>query len=142
MRHGVKKTKFKKGQDHNQAMTRKLLRGFFIHGKLETTYARARDTKGRIDKLVHKAQRANTADINVLNRLLNDKTIVDYLVKEVAPLFKKRVSGFVSIKKLGPRQGDHAEMGMLRWVKDIPPLRKDERGKNKEVKDKGDKQKK
>lgn len=106
------------GRDHNQALMRKLALNFIKHGHIETTLKRSKALKAHIDRLVHKAQRGNESDKNVLLRHLADLNAVRYLMDTVAPSFK-RESGFVTMSKLGVRQGDAAEMARLSWVKDI-----------------------
>lgn len=121
MKHGVKKIKFRGGRDANRALMRKLALNFLKHGRIDTTQNRGKALKSLIDRLTHKAQRGNPSDKNVLLKHLAQKDAVNYMLETVGPAFKKRQSGFVTIAKLGPRQGDVAEMVRVQWVKDLKP---------------------
>lgn len=121
MRHGVKKIQFTKGQDAHQALTRKLLVNFVKHGYIETTQKRGKVLKASIDRLVGKAQRGQQSDRNVLLKHFASKKIVESMINVIAPTFQGQVSGFVSMKRLGVRQGDDAEVVRLAWVKPITP---------------------
>ncbi len=115
MRHGIKKIKLTKGQDSHQAAMRKMCLNFLKHGRLDTTTKRAKLVKARIDRLVHKAQKASNADRNALLKALAQKDVVENLITSIAPRYT-RVSGFVSMRKLMMREGDNADMSRLSWV--------------------------
>lgn len=118
MKNSIKKIKFRSGQDANQALMRKLSLNFIKHGRIDTTVHKAKALKGHIDRLVHKAQKGRESDKNVLLKHLADKKTVQHMIDHVGPSFK-RTSGFVTIAKLGKRQGDDAEMARLSWIKDM-----------------------
>lgn len=119
MKHGVKKIKFRNGQDSHQALTRKLLLNFIRHGKIETTLKRAKVVKSSIDRLTSKSITGTESSKNVLLRELGDRTAVKKMMNVVAPTFKEGTGGFVRLQRLGQRQGDNAEVALLTWTKDI-----------------------
>lgn len=128
MRHGVKKIKFHNGQDSHQALMRKLVLNFINHGKIETTLHKGKALKSAMDRLTGKAIRNTISDKNMLMKYLTTKEAVSYMVNVVAPAMNKRVGGYVTIAKLGKRQGDDAEMTRLTWVEQftalVPPSKK------------------
>lgn len=116
MLNGVKKIKFKDGANANRSLMRKWVNDFIRYGKLEVSVARAKVVKGAIDRLVHKAQENKNSDNNMMLRAISDKMLISKLVNDIAPKFKDRQSGFVTMKRLGRRLGDGAEMARLEWV--------------------------
>ncbi len=47
-----------------------------------------------------------------------EEDVVRILFEDIAPKFKTRPGGYTRIVKLGPRQGDVAEMVILEWVEE------------------------
>lgn len=119
MKHGIKKIKFKHGQDANQALMRKLVVNFVQTGRLSTTLSKAKALKARIDRLVYKASQAKESDKNVLLKELGSKTVVKHMLAVVGPSFNGQVSGYTRLYRVGPRQGDNAEVARLEWVKPL-----------------------
>ncbi len=122
MRHGVKKIKFHNGQDSHQALMRKLVLNFIRHGKIETTLLKGKTLKSVVDRLTGKAIRNSVSDRNMLMKYLTTKEAVSYMVDVVAPVMNRRVGGYVTISKLGKRQGDDAEMTQLKWVEELTAM--------------------
>lgn len=116
MLNGVKKIKFKDGANANRSLMRKWVNDFIRYGKLEVSVARAKAVKAAVDRLVHKAQENKNSDNNMMLRAIGDKKLIATLVRDIAPKFNDRQSGFVTMKRLGRRLGDGAEMARLEWV--------------------------
>lgn len=117
MRHHVKKIKFRRGQDANRSLIRKLALNFIQKDKINTTVNKAKILKSVIDRLVHKAKEKNETRRVFLLKILNEKSSVTKLFDVIAPVFADRRSGFVKIVKTGVRLGDGAEMARVEWVK-------------------------
>jgi len=119
MKHGIKKIKFKLGQDANQALMRKLVTNFVATGKLSTTGPKAKALKAKLDRLVYKASNGKESDKNVLLRELGSASVVKHMLTVIGPTFVGQTSGFTRMFKVGPRQGDNAEIARLEWVRPI-----------------------
>lgn len=120
MLHGVHKIKFRKGKDAGRALVKKALTDFVRHDKLVTPLKKAKVIKGIADRLVGKAQGKTNADMRILLSMLNDKMLVHKMTHIIAPRMKGRVSGYVTMKRVGVRFGDGADMARLEWI--IPPV--------------------
>ena len=95
--------------DHRDAMLRNQVQSLIENGKIETTLTRAKMiTLGKKGDLHSRRQ--------ALAYIYKTET-VHKLFEEIAPLYKERNGGYTRILKLGPRQGDAAEMAILELVK-------------------------
>lgn len=108
----------KLSRDHNRRMAlfRSLIRSFLLHESIQTTAAKAKATKGLIDRLIVKAKQNTNASKRVVESFLIEPDLVKKLIFEIAPRYKKRTSGFTSIVKIGPRMGDGAMMVRISLV--------------------------
>lgn len=128
MRKRIKKIQLKQGYDAQKSVVRKLTTNFIMWGKLTTTERRVKYLKSIIDRLTYKAIRNTQADKDMLLSALNNKKMVEYMTTKVGSSFKDKKSGFTTIVKFGPRQGDGALTAQLSWVGAIeqfaPPVYK------------------
>lgn len=126
MRKRIKKIQFKRGQDAKQSQMHKLTTNFIKWGYITTTENKAKYLKSVIDRLTYKAIKKSMADINILKSALRDKRLVNYMTTTVSEAFKDRKSGFVTMSRLTPRQGDSAKIAKVRWVVAIDQFMKPE----------------
>lgn len=148
MRKRIKKIQLKGGYDAEKSLVHKLVTDFVRWGKITTTDRRVKYLKGIMDRLTYKAIKNSQADQNMLMSALRDKKMVKYMTTTVASGFKNRTSGFTTVIKFGPRQGDGAITAQLKWVRAIDqfakPIVKEpkENEKKDEVKELGEDQEK
>ena len=123
MRHQVSGVKLGRSKDQRVALRRTLIKQLFEHNRIETTRAKAEAIRSEAEKLITLARNsAEGDDIKKVNarRLaaarLADASAVKKLFDEVAPRFATRKGGYTRVYKLGPRQGDAAEMVLLELV--------------------------
>ena len=98
-----KKIKIRKGKDANVSTVRKLLYNLIFFGKVKTTTKRAKVLKASIDSLVYKALQEKSSTTNALRRNLGNDKAVAKLTIEIAPQYKGRIGGYVTMKKMGQR---------------------------------------
>jgi large subunit ribosomal protein L17 len=110
-------------KDQREALRRTLIRQLFEHERIETTHTKALAVRGQAERLITLAKRGNIkgdAQMVHARRLaaarLGNNQIVSKLFDEIAPRFEDRAGGYTRIYKLGPRQGDSAEMVLLELV--------------------------
>lgn len=129
MRHGVKRVRFKEGQDANEMLERKLLKNFLAHGKITTTEAKVKFIKGRIDTMVSLAKKNTQSSRNSLLRMLGDQSLVSVLVEKAPTALADRVSGFTKSMRLFERDSDGTFMMRLEWVSPVVLFEKKEEPK-------------
>ncbi|HAD06068.1 MAG TPA: 50S ribosomal protein L17 [Anaerolineaceae bacterium] len=125
MRHKVAGYKLGRSKDQRKGLRRTLIKQFFTHERMKTTRAKALAIRGEAERMITIARRsANGSDLDKVNarRLvaarLGDPIVVKKLFDEIAPRYANRNGGYTRMFKLGPRQGDAAEMVLLELVED------------------------
>jgi large subunit ribosomal protein L17 len=126
MRHRVAGKKLSRTAEQRKALRRNLISDLFRHGAIQTTEAKADAVRSEAEKLITKAKRSLAANdpVKVVNarrqaaRDVYGNDIVKKLFDEIAPKYASRNGGYTRLYKLGPRQGDAAEMVQLELVED------------------------
>jgi large subunit ribosomal protein L17 len=126
MRHQVAGKKLSRSKDQRTGLRRTMIRQLFTHERIQTTRAKAESIRGEAEKLITLARNsAEATDIEKVNarrsaaaRLGNDPVIVKKLFDDIGPRFAKRNGGYTRLFRLGPRQGDAAEMVLLELVEE------------------------
>lgn len=125
MRHRKSGYKLGRMKDDRIALRRNLVKQLFEHDRIRTTRAKAEAVRGQAERLITLAKRGNEAGDEKMvhaRRLaaarLSDPNSVKKLFDDIAPRFENRPGGYTRIIKLGPRQGDSAEMVILELVED------------------------
>ena len=118
MRHQRSGPTLNRSSSHRRALGANLATALLTHGRIQTTaprrgYARSvaesAITLGKTDTL--HARRQAIA-------LLRNKEITYRLFNEIAPAFADVNGGYTRMLKLGPRQGDAAEMVLLELTRE------------------------
>lgn len=105
MRHRVKKIKFKSGQDASTMLVRKLVRNFLTHGKITTTYKRAKAIKTIVEKLISKAKMDKAGVV-----------FADIAYPYIDTLKLTVTGGYVRLIRLNQRESDGADMVRVSWI--------------------------
>lgn len=107
--------KFGRERDQRKAFLRALAAHFILHGKIETTEARAKELRKIVERAVTKGKAQNLQAERHLLRML-PKSSVTKIMKELSLKHKLRPGGYTRIVKLGSRQSDGARMAMIEFV--------------------------
>jgi large subunit ribosomal protein L17 len=86
------------------------------HGRIKTTLAKAKEVRPIAERMVTLGKRGDLPSRRQAKAFLRSGDVVHLLFAEVAPRFEERQGGYTRIVKLGPRQGDGAEMAYIEWV--------------------------
>ncbi|HDI11598.1 MAG TPA: 50S ribosomal protein L17 [Candidatus Acetothermia bacterium] len=116
MRHRRKVKQLSMEKSRREAVLRNQAKDLILHGKVDTTPARAKATQQVVERLVAWAKKGNQAARRMAFAVLQDKEATTKLFEEIAPRYKDRPGGYTRVLKLGPRRGDGAEMARLMWV--------------------------
>lgn len=129
MRHRVHRQSLGVTREHRAAMLANMSTSLITHGRIKTTITKAKALRPFIEKIVTKAKKAaaktEPKDKLHLRRLamadVRDETAISLLFDEKVSEFENRPGGYTRIYKLGPRQGDAAEMALIEFVKADDP---------------------
>lgn len=126
MRHRVYGKRLSRSKDQRRALRRTMIRQLFNNERIKTTKAKAVSIRGEAERLITLARNsADGSDVDKMNaRRLAAKKLggapeeVKKLFEEIGPRYADRNGGYTRMFKLGPRQGDTAEMVVLELVEE------------------------
>jgi len=116
LRHGDKVKKLGRTAQHRLALMRNLVTALFEHERIRTTLAKAKESRRFADRMVTFALKNTLAARRQVGRFIQDKTVLKKLFDVIGPRFVGRPGGFTRVLRLGPREGDAAEMALLELV--------------------------
>lgn len=118
MRHRKRSRRLVGKWEHRQALLRNLLVALFVHEKIKTTEAKAKELRRWADKMITLAKRGDLAARRQALSILPNKAVVRKLFSELKERYAYRQSGFTRIVRIGPRRGDAAMMVFIELVTD------------------------
>lgn len=98
-----------------KALMKSLASALILHGRIQTTEAKAKELSPYIEKKITRAKKENLNSRRILAKLFT-KNIVKKLMDEVAPNYKERNGGYTRVIKMGPRKSDGAKMAIIELV--------------------------
>ena len=101
---------------HRKAMLRNLVTDLFREERISPTVTRAKETRREAEKMITLAKRGDLHARRQVMSYVYDEDVVKKLFDEIAPKYAERNGGYTRILKLGPRQGDAAEVVFLELV--------------------------
>ena len=116
MRHAMKGRKLGRTSSHREALFRNQLQSLVISERIITTLPKAKELRPIAERVITRGKKGSVHDRRWALRWLLDRELVKKLFDDIAPRFAERPGGYLRIVKLGPRQGDGAEMAVLELV--------------------------
>ena len=116
MRHQRSGKKLGRDSAHRKALYSNLAGALIEHGRIQTTEAKAKAVKPFAEKLITLGKRGDLHARRQALAALRSNDVVHRLLADIAPRFSDRPGGYTRIVKLGPRQGDAADMVYLELV--------------------------
>lgn len=136
MRHRVKGRKLGRTASHRKATLIALATALLKHKRIKTTLAKAKETRGFVEKLITKAKKGDLHAHKQVMDFIKDKETVKELFAEIVQKIGDRPGGYTRVVKLGNRLGDAAQMAIIELVdyNDIITAKAEERKEEKDVK--------
>ncbi len=108
----------KLGRDsgHRDMMLRNQVTSLIKSGRIQTTEAKAKETKRLAEKMITLAKKGDLHAKRQALGFMTDETVVTNMFTDLAEKYRDRDGGYTRIVKMGPRRGDAAEMVILELV--------------------------
>ncbi len=116
MRHARNGRKLNRDSAHRKALLGHLVCSLIEHGRIRTTVSKAKEARPLAEKMVTLGKRGDLAARRQALARLRSKEAVHTLFSDIAPRFAERQGGYTRVVRLGPRNGDAAEMAYLEFV--------------------------
>lgn len=113
MRHRAKGRQLSRTSSHKRAMLNNMATSLFVHGRVITTEAKAKELRPFAEKLITLARRGDLHARRLVERRIKDRDTLARLFGEIGPRFAARPGGYTRILKLGHREGDGADVARI-----------------------------
>jgi large subunit ribosomal protein L17 len=117
MGHRISGRKLARSSGYRRALHRNLVTDLLDYEKITTTEAKARQVRGLAEKMVTLGKEGSLHSRRQALAFIFSKKVTDKVFDELATRYAERSGGYTRMTKLGPRQGDGAEMVQLELVK-------------------------
>ncbi|WP_432564413.1 50S ribosomal protein L17 [Kineococcus sp. SYSU DK003] len=104
------------GPAHEKLIIANLATALFEHRSITTTEAKAKRLRPHAERLITIAKKGDLASRRQVMKTVRDKSVVHFLMTEIAPAMAERNGGYTRIVKIGPRKGDNAPMAVIQLV--------------------------
>ncbi len=117
MAHRIDGRKLGRKMGPRLALYKNLTVSILRYEKVRTTEAKAKEIRGRVERVITIAKRGDLAARRaVVAEFPNEPLVVDKLFDEIAPKYTDRTSGYTRIVRIGPRLGDAAEIVQIELI--------------------------
>ncbi|MDO8558096.1 MAG: 50S ribosomal protein L17 [bacterium] len=106
---------FSRKRDVRKAFLRDLSRSMVLHGRIQTTDARARELRRIVERLVTHAKKETLASRRYLVAALG-KDVAKKFIDETEKKFSTRNGGYTRIIKQESRKSDGAKLAIIEFV--------------------------
>jgi large subunit ribosomal protein L17 len=117
MRHRKSFRKLSRTREHRRAVLRNLVTSLFIHERIETTVAKAKEARRVGERMITFAKRGDLSARRHVASYVHGDDVVKKLFETLAPWYAERNGGYTRIVRIGRRLGDAGETALLELVK-------------------------
>ncbi|MFP5452332.1 MAG: 50S ribosomal protein L17 [Thermoleophilia bacterium] len=121
MRHRRQGPKLNRSSAHRKAMAANLATALLTHGRIQTTAPKAKLARGVAEQAITLAKQNTLHSRRQAIALLRNKEVTYRLFDVIGPAFQDVQGGYTRTLKLGPRQGDAAEMVLIELSHGVAP---------------------
>jgi large subunit ribosomal protein L17 len=114
--HRIAGRKLSRYKDQRISLLRGLTSQLIEHERITTTLAKAKETRVVTEKLITHGKKGTLHHRRLALSQVPNKGVVKKVFDELAPKYAERPGGYTRITKLGPRQGDGAQMAVIELV--------------------------
>jgi len=118
-RHSYVGRKFGRERDQRKALLKGLATSLVEHGKIETTYPKAKELIRYIEKVITKAKKGTLQGRRQVIAALSTQAAAMKLVDEIVPQISGRNSGHVRVERTKIRVGDGTQMATIAFVDEL-----------------------
>ncbi|MEJ5375604.1 MAG: 50S ribosomal protein L17 [bacterium] len=116
MRHRVGQRKLGKPTSHRLAMLRNMATSLFLHERIRTTDAKAKELRRLAEKMITLGKRGDLHARRLAAAVIREKKATRKVFTELADRYRNIAGGYTRIVKLGPRHGDGAMVSLVELV--------------------------
>ena len=116
MRHGMKGRKLGRTTAYRLALFRNQLQSLVDQERIVTTLPKAKELRPIAERVITRGKRDSVPARRWVLRWIPDRDLVKKVFDVLSPCFQDRPGGYTRIVKLGPRQGDGAEVAVLEFI--------------------------
>lgn len=113
MRHQAKGRQLSRTSEHRRALLRNMATSLFLHDRIVTTEAKAKELRPYAEKLITLARRGDLHARRQVGQKIREREAIARLFAEIGPRFASRPGGYTRILKLGHRPGDGADVARI-----------------------------
>ncbi len=117
MRHRKDHRKLSRTHSHRRAVLRNLATALFQYERIETTVAKAKETRRLAERLITFAKQGDLAARRHVDRFVTRPEVTRKLFATIGPWYAERAGGYTRIVRIGRRLGDAGETAYLELVK-------------------------
>ena len=117
MRHRKDHRKLSRTWSHRRALLRNLVTALFQYERIETTVAKAKETRRLAERMITFGKQGDLAARRHVARFVMKPEVVSKLFATIAPWYSERNGGYTRIVRIGHRLGDAGETAYLELIK-------------------------
>ena len=108
--------KLGKTSTQRRAMMRQQVTDLLEHGKMETTFYRAKEVQPVVEKMITLGKKGGLVNYRRALAFITKEDVAKKLFDEIAPKYADRNGGYTRVTRTGARRGDAAEMAVIELV--------------------------